>query len=484
MLTPNLTTSRQQLTLFLTSLFLSAAAMGDESFIVGVGTHLLNKNGSSATAMKLISDAGIDSVRDDAYWSTAEPRRGQLHIDPAWKAWLSKAHEHRLRPLLVLGYGNPFYGNNAKPREPQVRAAFGNYASFVTRKLRGHVDFFEIWNEWDYENPADAGSSADYIALVDETVRRIRGQNRPVKILAGAITSRGIDLGFADRLLEADVLSKVDGLSLHPSVYCRNVERHTPEHWIAWLRGVDASFRSIAGKPVPLYLTEMGWPSNEGKCGVDEKTQAAYLARSFFLVRTVPDIKGMWWYDLLNNGEDRSDLKQNFGLLEQNMAIKPAYLTLKAISPTLREYSYEPEKSRVDGSTYLLRFSKGPEQILVAWSTSENPQQVHVDASSVQHGNVQVIDTDEPEKGRFDSGIAWQCDDSRCSAQLPINGFPKIISLGIKPPLFSPVNCAPLRPWPATVPIFALQTSLQVASDDCDQCSFSHSGTARCAAVR
>ena len=65
MLTPNLTTSRQQLTLFLTSLFLSIAAMGDESFIVGVGTHLLNKNDSSASAMKLISDAGIDSVRDE-----------------------------------------------------------------------------------------------------------------------------------------------------------------------------------------------------------------------------------------------------------------------------------------------------------------------------------------------------------------------------------------------------------------------------------
>lgn len=436
MLTPNLTTSRQQLTLLLSGLLFSVAAMGDDPFIIGVGTHLLNKSSSSASVMKLISDAGIDSVRDDAYWSTAEPRRGQLHIDPAWQTWLSKAHEHRLRPLLVLGYGNPFYDNNAKPIAPQVRAAFGNYASFVTRKLRDRVDFYEIWNEWDHDNPTDAGSSRDYATLVDETVQHIRAQNKHAKILAGAITSRGIDSGFADRLLKADVLSNVDGLSLHPSVYCRSAENHTPEHWIEWLRDVDTGFRSIAARPVPLYLTEMGWPSNEGKCGVDERTQAAYLARSFFLARTVPDIKGMWWYDLINDGTDRSDLKQNLGLLEQNLQTKPAYQTLKAISPTLHEYSYEPEKSREDGSIYLLRFSKGPEQILVAWSAGGNPL-IHVDASSVQRGDVQIIDTGEPEKGRFDSGIAWQCDNSRCSALLPINEFPKIISLGNTPALFS-----------------------------------------------
>lgn len=444
MLNPNLTTSRRQLTLFLTGLLFSFSAMGDEPFIIGVGTHLLNKSSPLASAMQLIRNAGIDSVRDDAYWSTAEPRRGQLHIDSVWQAYLNEAQEHRLHPLLVLGYGNPFYDNNAKPREPQVRAAFGNYAKFVSRKLGDRVSFYEIWNEWDSENPADAGLSSDYATLVAETAQRIRAQNKQVKILAGAITSKGIDLGFANRLVEADVLSKVDGLSLHPSVYCRNVERHTPEHWIAWLRGVDADLRSIAAKPVPLYLTEMGWPSNDGKCGVDEKTQAAYLARSFFLVRTVPDIKGMWWYDLVNDGADRSDLKQNFGLLEQNLQVKPAYRTLKAISPTLREYRYEPEKSRENGSIYLLRFSKGSEQILVAWTTGEN-QQIQVAASSVQHGNVQIIDSGEPEKGRFDSGSAWQCDDGRCSAHIPINDFPKIISLGTRPPLFSAIKSLVLR---------------------------------------
>ena len=436
MLTSNRTRSRQRLSLLFMGLLFSFSARAEEPFIIGVGTHLLNKSGSLTSAMKLIADAGITSVRDDAYWSTVEPRKGQMHIDSVWTKYMNEAAARRLSPLLVLGYGNPFYDDNAKPRTVPIRSAFANYTKFVSRQLGDSVGFYEIWNEWDQENPEDTALSSDYSALVTEAAQRIRSQNKQVTILAGAVTSKGIDLGFADRLIEADMLSKVDGISLHPSVYCRNVERHTPEGWIAWLRDVDTNLRSIANKPVPLYLTEVGWPSNDGNCGVDEKTQAAYLARSFFLGRTLPDIKGMWWYDLINEGSDRSEIKQNFGLLQQNLEPKPAYHTLKVISATLREFHYEAEKSREVDNNYLLRFSKDSEQILVAWSTAET-QTTRVDASSIQQGNVQLIDTGEPEKGRFDSGIPWKCDENRCSAEVEINEFPKIISLGTRPPLFA-----------------------------------------------
>ncbi|WP_397452437.1 hypothetical protein [Pseudomonas sp. NA-150] len=438
----NLSRSGQCLMLVLTSLFFSFPALADDPFIVGVGTHLFNKSSYPPSLMKMIRDAGIDSVRDDAYWSTAEPRRGQLHIDASWQSYLGDARQYRLRPLLVLDYGNPFYDNNAKPRSPPVRKAFADYTEFVSRKLGSSVAFYEIWNEWDREDPNDRGLTNDYLALVDETAQRIRSQNSDVKILAGAVTNKGIDLGFANRLVEAGVLAKVDGLSLHPSVYCRNAEHRTPEHWIGWMRDVAANLKSLANRPVPLYVTEMGWPSNDGKCGVDEQTQAAYLARSFFLARTVPEIKGIWWYDLLNDGVDRSDLKQNFGLLQQDAQPKPAYRTLKVISPVLREFAYEPEKSRLDGPHYLLRFSRDAEQILVAWTTAER-QPIRAEASSVQHGNVQIINTGEPEKGRVDSGIPWQCDDSRCSAQIPIGEFPIIVSLGNRPPLFALQEASP-----------------------------------------
>ena len=427
---------RRILMALLLSVWWGLPASGDEAFIIGVDTHLINTDGASALAFKLLEEAGVSSVRDDAYWTRVEPRRAVLRIPESWQAYLNKAEEHRIRPLLVLGYGSPFYENYAKPRQPAVRQAFSNYAHFVARELADSVDFYEIWNEWDRENPIDAWATKDYSNLVEETVAQLRQQKRPITVLAGAVTSLGMDLGFADRLIQNGTLNQVDGLSLHPYVHCRHDQRHTPERWIAWLRWINADLRALATRPVPLYLTEMGWPTNAGKCGVSERTQAAFLARSLFLARTLPDIKGVWWSGLTDSGSDLNDPQQNFGLLRQDLSAKPAFLTLKAISTTLREYDYDARKSRELDSTYLLRFSRGSDQILVAWTTGR-PALTHIEATSVQRGNVQLIDTGQPERGQFETDVAWICNDARCSAQIPIDEFPKIISLGTRPALFA-----------------------------------------------
>lgn len=418
------------------SLWWSHCALGEQAFIIGVDTHLMNTEGASAHVLKLLEDAGVGSVRDDAYWARVEARRGALRIPPAWRLYLDQAKERRLRPLLVLGYGSPFYDNYAKPRQPVVRQAFGNYVNFVARELRDNVDLYEIWNEWDRENPIDAWAAKDYSNLVEDTVAHLRQQDRPMTVLAGAVTSLGMDLGFADRLIQNGTLNQVDGLSLHPYVHCRHDQRHTPERWIAWLRWLNADLRTLATRPVPLYLTEMGWPTNAGKCGVSERTQAAFLARSLFLARTVPDIKGLWWSSLIDRGSDPDDPQQNFGLLRQDLSPKPSFLVLKAISATVRDFEYDARKSRELGSTWLLRFAHGSEQVLVAWTTGQ-PVMTHVEAAGVQRGNVRMIDTGQPERGLIETDIAWTCNDARCSAQVPIDEFPKIISLGNRPALFA-----------------------------------------------
>lgn len=417
--------------LWLIGLFMSGAVQAEEHFIIGVGAHLLNTNKPSTTAIQLISNAGIQSVRDDAYWSTAEPSPGQLQINPFWKAYLANAHAKQLSTLLILGYGNQFYDNNAKPRTPMVKNAFANYVDYVTREIGKQVAFYEIWNEWDLENPTSAQFSSDYATLIKDTARQIRAVNPHVKILAGAVSSQGVDEGFADRLVDAGILNVVDGLSLHPYVHCRGPSGNTPESWIAWLRQINARLSAKAGKPIALYLTEMGWPSHDGNCGISEQTQAAYLARSFFLAQTLPSIKGMWWYDLVNDGNDSHEQEHNFGLIKMDLTVKPAYQTLQAISPTLRQYRYDAEDSRLDEHLYLLNFSNGAERVVVAWTT-DKPRQVKIQASSAQQGFVQLIDTAKPAQGQVSSQTPWTCIDGQCSALVELSNFPKIISLGTR----------------------------------------------------
>lgn len=405
----------------------NANADADAPFIVGVATHSMNNTGQPLRSLQMASAAGVTSVRDDAFWSTAEPTAGQLQIVAPWRAWLSTARALDLAPMVILGYGTSFQGN-AKPRKPEVRIPYLKYVDYITRQLGNPVKFYEVWNEWDIEGPGDARLSTDYASLVRDVAPVIRKNNPQAVILAGAVTTLGITSGFVDRIIAAGVMKYADGLSLHPYVHCYGSDRNTPESWIGWMRDLDRKITLKAGRPVPLYLTEMSWPSHEGNCGISQERQAAYLSRAYFLIRTLPNVKGMWWYDLINDGDDRSEQEHNFGLLDSALGPKPAYAVLKAISPYLRDFHYEPTNSLQNDGIYQLAFSAGREQIMVAWASGRQ-REVSISASAMQNQNVRVLDTLAPDKGMANARQQWVCKDDHCSTPVMLTEFPKIIRL-------------------------------------------------------
>ncbi|MFC3607428.1 hypothetical protein [Stutzerimonas tarimensis] len=407
-----------------------ATDQGDPPFIVGVSSHLLHTGDPSGRADRLIRDAGIVSVRDDAHWAFVERERMQLHIEPHWFGYLRRMERRGLNSMFILGYGNRFHGGGEKPRTDRVRAAFGRYVEHVVRELRGRIEYYEVWNEWDMNDADDPASTRDYAQLVAESAARIRRHDPNAKILAGAVTTRGIESGFAHRLIDNGVMQVVDGFSLHPYVHCRRYGRHTPEAWIDWLGEVSASLSREAGRPVPLYLTEMSWPAHQGRCGIDDRLQAAYLARSYFLARTLPSIKGMWWYGLRNDGQDPTEREHNFGLLTYDFEPKPAYHTLSAISTVVANYRYLGREPGETGDVQLLRFASDKRQLLVAWSTGE-PVEVSVTSDTPTGRLVRLTDTEQPQRGPNRSESEWNCpgEGAPCTARVTLTEFPKLIVL-------------------------------------------------------
>ena len=75
-----LKTSVSTCALFVSLTLCCAISHAEDAFIVGVGTHLMNYETSPVKALQMVSDAGITAVKDDAYWSTAEPAANQLRI--------------------------------------------------------------------------------------------------------------------------------------------------------------------------------------------------------------------------------------------------------------------------------------------------------------------------------------------------------------------------------------------------------------------
>jgi len=405
----------------------------DEPFVVGVCAHELHKGDPSGRAYAMMRDAGITSVRTDAHWAYVERQPNQLKIEPSWQRYLKETARHGLSTQFILGYGNQHHGGGEKPRSEPVRAAYNRYVDFVTENLKGQVAYYEIWNEWDVEDPRDPAFTQDYARLIADAAGIIRQRDPAATVLAGAVTSQGIESGFALRLLENGLMQSVDGLSLHPYVHCRGWRRNTPEAWIDWMAEVDKELTRAAGRPVPLYLTEMAWPSHQGACGIDESLQAAYLARAFFLARTLPNIKGMWWYDFRNDGTDKTEREHNFGLVRQDFTPKPAYPVLAAISEIVSQYAYLGRLENTANDVVMLRFARGEDELLVAWSTGK-PKTVELRGNESNEGitgRVAMIDTAQPRHGRVTTGNEWRCpaSDDACSTTVKLDGFPKIISL-------------------------------------------------------
>ncbi|RRV59210.1 hypothetical protein EGJ08_12640 [Stutzerimonas stutzeri] len=407
-----------------------AAQTTEEPFVVGVCAHELHRGDPSGRAYAMMRDAGITSVRTDAHWAYVERRPNQLKIEPSWHRYLKETARHGLSTQFILGYGNQHHGGGEKPRTEPVRAAFNRYVNHLSEAFKGQVAYYEIWNEWDVEDPRDPRFAQDYARLIADAAGIVRQRDPAAKVLAGAVTTQGIESGFALRLLENGLMQSVDGLSLHPYVHCRGWRRNTPEAWIDWMAEVDKELTRAAGRPVPLYLTEMAWPSHQGACGIDENLQAAYLARAFFLARTLPSIRGMWWYDFRNDGTDRTEREHNFGLVRQDFTPKPAYRVLTAVSDIVANYRFIGRDENSDGDVVALRFARGEDELLVAWSAGK-PRNLELEALDPQPGRVALIDTAQPQHGRVTSNARWECTGrgGRCRTTLKLDGFPKIVSL-------------------------------------------------------
>ncbi|MDN6856560.1 hypothetical protein QO207_08165 [Pseudomonas sp. CAN2814] len=400
--------------------------LGPAEFIVGASTHQNIRSGNRDGINRLAREAGIVSFRDDAYWSSVERERGKLSIDAAWRAQLRSTRSLGISTLLILGNENQFYGN-AKPRDDASREGYLRYVRYLVRSFKGQVAFYEVWNEWDVENPTDKDFSDDYLSLVRATAKVIREEDPQAKVLAGAVTLKGIRQGFAERLAAGGVLDVADGISLHPSVYCEG-EMSTPEAWLNWFQGVNQKLQNAAGKPVPLYFTEFSWPAHEGDCGISRERQAAYLARAYVLVRSLPNVKGAWWYDLVDDGIDRREMEHNFGLLTASGQPKPAYHAMASIADIIGRYRFVGREQNPDPNVYLLRFAKAGEEILVAW-TLGHEQTLNITSKPGSSDTLWRLDVVEGIARREGRPVPWNCpqDGGECQASIRIDASPTLV---------------------------------------------------------
>ena len=341
-------------------------ARAETPFVLGVATHLTRQPRPIDQNLDALAAAGIMSLRDDAGWGRVEQQRGVLKIPAQWDEVIDGAMARGIEPLLILDYGNKFYDGGGKPSSAEGIAAFVRYAQFLAQHFKGRVKRYEVWNEWDHGPGNASHASADaYLRLVKAVHAAVKQIDPEAEIIAGAITPVGIREGFLTRLVEQGVLNHADALSLHPYIHCDRAR--TPEDWARWMKQVGDDLQRLADRPVRVYLTEMAWPAHQGACGISEQAQAENLVKMFLLAKGLPFIKGVWWYDLQNDGPDPKNREHNFGLLDHELRPKPAYRALQRFSGLIREGEYVD--SLAEGPALrALHLRKNGEDTLALWS--------------------------------------------------------------------------------------------------------------------
>lgn len=323
--------------------------------IFGVGAHFQGYRGESSIYLGKIRDMGFTSFREDYSWSKIERTKGVFSVSDNIKktdAAFLNARSNGLDSLLILDYGNKFYNSGDYPRNQESINDFVKYASWVASRFKGKVKYYEIWNEWTIGTGMtryrdNIPSAEVYFNLVKATSKAIKKIDPNAIILAGGfnpLEQRAKYLNITDvvwfeQLLKLGILDHVDGISIHTYSYLnRRRSLRTIKGNLDFIDQFYTDSQKIAGKDFPIYITEIGVTNYIGPGGLSQQESADYIKNYIEDAESRSYIKGVWIYDLIDDGKDKSKRDYNFGLLNNDLSPK---LVAPVISGFLNKDSHK-----------------------------------------------------------------------------------------------------------------------------------------------
>lgn len=303
----------------------------------GVSAHFYNGVNVPEKTIESVGSAGIGLIRDDIRWSTFEKQKGVYEISETLMKELEYAKENDIDVMLILGNDNTLYENTAPPTKDAALYAFEEYCYRAALKTKGYAKYFEVWNEFNHtDNKSKPGyTTQTYANILTRAYRAVKRANPDAVVFLGGLCRVGSPLDEDYEWLN-ELLPKItgenmcfDAVSIHPYRYSSPEDGQFKETITAFKEYLTS--KGLGN--VPLWISEMGWPSFENtRTNITEKDQAEYLVRMLAINDAYSLADRVIWYDLENDGTLKTDNESNFGLLNNKAHIpaansaKPSYL--------------------------------------------------------------------------------------------------------------------------------------------------------------
>lgn len=337
----------------------------------GVSTHF-GQSWSAETVLPAVARAGITFYRDEMYWGGVEPQQGQLAIPDRFRDYVARGKALGLQPLIIADYTNKAWEPDGNfPLTAQSRAAYARYARFLVQQLPD-VRYVEIWNEWcgGCGMGGRRGTAADYAPLFVESARAVR-EASPQATVVG-IGGEGDGREFA-AMMSGGAGAAMDAFSIHPYMYPGLPGQVFRNH----LQKAAADAQAAAGKPVPLWITEIGWPTNTSGNGSSFLHQARCLVRMMVIALSSGTEKVVW-YDFLDDGDTLAYNEHNFGLVHNpaySLAPKPAYVAYAHLIGLLSGRKLQRQELTPEG-LWRTVYEGGGARVTVLWAAEQGQQLV------------------------------------------------------------------------------------------------------------
>ncbi|HGM6909856.1 TPA: cellulase family glycosylhydrolase [Serratia marcescens] len=354
------------------------------AFEVGVNVHLRHYPKPTDNYLTLIKDYGFTSFRAGYLWGMVERTAGEFKVvgplikeDDAFQQGVSK---YGLNSLLILAYGNAAYNSPDYPTTPEAIDGFANYAYWTAKRFKGKVKYYEIWNEWTVGTGLKKKKAVPppdvFAALVKKTSAAIKRADPDAVVMAGSLNplgQRGID--WFDSLMKLGILNDIDAISLHPYSYRNeNMALRNPEDNLAAIDKFESRVKAFSKRTVPLYITEMGVPTYNGPGGLSNSAAAQYIVKYTMMAKARSYIKGVWWYDLIDDGDNPKINEHRFGLLNRQEKPKPSAIAYEKIAKVVRDYSVSDYKETANGVVSIALKGEGNQYAMLYWQKSKTPK--------------------------------------------------------------------------------------------------------------
>lgn len=347
-------------------------------FALGAIVHFPRHSDQIDSVYQLYSKSGFNTFRDEFEWAWIEREKGHFQLDGQdligpLEIFRRESARSDSYPLFLLDYGNPLYWKTDTEdlSRPDVFARFTNgfieYTRFMMKSMPD-VRLFEVWNEWNINaHLCDSGcpknidvinQGAFYGRFLKKVSEFIKLERPEAVVLSQGLAygqkAGGPDNSFLIDSLNAGSVEFLDGIGLHPYMFLDTGPERVYSYLVATRSQLYKEVPDYSFRPLPFYITEMGWPTSKGVGyghNITELQQSNYIERFSLLVKTLSYVKGLWLYDLVDDGLDETDKENNFGLVHANLTTKPAFEMVSCLSaPIIKgtEFklltgSFEPE---------------------------------------------------------------------------------------------------------------------------------------------